>query len=155
MKNIKLGLLFLLLSFLAPPPSLAQEGGWDEPLPYFKQDRTTICVPKFIKNGKTYFSVVIDDMSRNTPPAISPYREKYYISLKEVFSALKKFQNMGFKEDKFLFGEKVKGFIYEPEGIKLIPLTPSEKIEIEKFIKELLSPKKDSSADETDKSSKK
>ena len=44
------------------------------------KDRTAICVPKFIKNGKTYFSILTYDGSRNAKTII--FRVKYYNSLK-------------------------------------------------------------------------
>lgn len=62
---------------------------------------------------------------------------------------------MRFSEKNFFFGEKAKEYIAETKGIKLIPFTPSEQMEMGKFIKEILSPKQDSSADETDKRNKK
>jgi|GEM_PF-3755944 len=137
------------------PSSLAkEEGGYNSES---MRNVTAICVPKFSEGGKSYFSIIIRDLRHELPSGI--YKVKYYNSLKEVFSSLKKIQtpiqDMGFRENNFFFGEKVKEYIAETEGIKLMPFTPSEKIEIERFIKELLSPKKDSSADETDKSDKK
>lgn len=128
------------------PPVPKTEGGRYE-LPDMESTKnvTAICVPKFMKDGKYYFSVFIYDRRRGSKSVIDRY--KHYDSLKDVFSDLRNIQipirDMNFSIRNFYFGEQAKQYI-KTDGIILVDFNSIEKTEIENFIQDILYSKQDS-----------
>lgn len=141
MMNMKIGLLFLSVSLFIVPSSAKEEERYAQPPDMLRaKDVTAILVSKFREKGKSYFAIIIRDLRWELPSGI--YKTKYYNSLEDVFTELKKIQipiqYMKLGERNFYVGERAKELMVETGGIRLEEFTPSEQMEMGKMIKDIL-----------------